>query len=51
VRIAREVLQRKKIAISSEDTGGTMGRKVLFCTGTGEAAVLKTHKIRESDWY
>ena len=51
VRIAREILNRKLVPIASEDTGGTMGRKVLFSTATGEAAVLKTHKIRESDWY
>ena len=50
VRVARQVLERKDIAISSEDTGGVMGRKVAFDTGTGHVMVLKVHRIREDDW-
>ncbi len=50
VAVARNVLARKTVSILSEDVGGTMGRKVVFNTGTGELAVLKVHRIRTSDW-
>lgn len=51
VEVARKVLERKKIKIVSEDTGGTMGRKIAFDIGTGNVAVLKVQSLRESDWY
>ena len=50
VKIAREVLERKKITIISEDVGGSMGRKIVFDTATGETVVMKVHNVRESDW-
>ncbi|MBI5095378.1 MAG: chemotaxis protein CheD [Candidatus Hydrogenedentes bacterium] len=50
-RVAREVLSRKGIAILSEDIGGHLGRKILFDIGTGQLAVLKVHKIRDTDWH
>ena len=50
VAIARSVLQKKGIAIVSEDVGGNMGRKVVFDTETGQLMTLKVHKIRDSDW-
>jgi len=51
VSIAREILARKGIRIVSEDVGGSVGRKIVFDTGTGEIAVLKVHKLRATDWY
>ncbi|MFA6242915.1 MAG: chemotaxis protein CheD [Candidatus Hydrogenedentales bacterium] len=51
VSIAREILGRKGIRIVSEDVGGSVGRKVVFDTGTGEIAVLKVQKLRTTDWY
>ncbi len=50
VRIAREILIRKGVRVISEDVGGNMGRKVALNTGSGELAVLKTKKIRQTDW-
>lgn len=50
VDMAKHVLARKGIAVISEDTGGYMGRKVLFDTATGQLAVLKVHKLRDTDW-
>lgn len=50
IRVASEVLERKGITIVSQDIGGHIGRKVAFNSGTGEVAVLKTHKIRQTDW-
>ena len=51
VRVAHEVLARKGVPVVSEDTGGTMGRKILFDTGTGQSVVIKVHTLRSSDWY
>jgi chemotaxis protein CheD len=50
VAVALEVLERKSIHIGSRDTGGSMGRKISFDTGTGHLMVLKVHKLREDDW-
>lgn len=50
VEIARRVLNRREVAVSSEDTGGLMGRKVVFDTATGHVITLKVHQIREDDW-
>jgi len=50
VRVARMVLARKGITVVSEDVGGTMGRKIMCDVGTGHVAVLKVHKLRDTDW-
>ncbi|MCD6288300.1 MAG: chemotaxis protein CheD [Candidatus Hydrogenedentes bacterium] len=50
VDIARRALSAHKIAVISEDVGGVMGRKIIFDIGSGEAAVLKVHQIRKTDW-
>lgn len=50
VAAAQRMLQRKGIAIASEDVGGTMGRKIVFDTHTGHLVVLKVHRVRETDW-
>lgn len=48
VRVAREVLKRCGIPVVSEDVGGNTGRKVIFDTSTGNAAVLKVREISGS---
>ncbi len=50
VAVARQVLTRKGVEIISVDTGGTMGRKVVFDTNSGHVMTLKVHRIREADW-
>jgi chemotaxis protein CheD len=50
VEVARRMLTRKGIAVVSEDTGGQRGRKVVFDLATGEVAVFKVRKIRDTDW-
>ena len=50
VAVARERLEFHAIPIVSEDVGGALGRKIMFDTSTGEAVVLKTERIRQSDW-
>lgn len=48
--VAQKCLQKEGIKIISQDIGGTMGRKILFDTFTGEIAVIKVHQIRATDW-
>ena len=50
VEIARNILRNHGIIVHSEDTGGRMGRKIAFDSGTGHAIVLKVHDIRAEDW-
>jgi len=50
VRVARRFLAKRGIGVVSEDTGGSLGRKVIFDVGTGEVAVLKVHRLRRVDW-
>lgn len=51
IKIAKKILAREKITVTSEDTGGSKGRKVVFSTHTNEIAILKVEKLRKSDWY
>ena len=51
VKIARRILMTAGITISSEDTGGDKGRKIVFNTTTNELAVFKVERLREADWY
>lgn len=51
LRTARQVLNRMRIQIVSEDVGGAKGRKVVFNTQSYEIGILKVNRLRESDWY
>ncbi len=51
VRVVKSELKRHKIRVTSEDLGGVLGRKVMFNTNSGEVVVLKTPKVRQTDWY
>jgi chemotaxis protein CheD len=51
VKIARKILKKNGINIVSEDVGGSKGRRLIFHTGTNEALVMKTHRIRRGDYY
>jgi chemotaxis protein CheD len=50
VSVAKKVLRRHGIAVVSEDVGGSMGRKIIFDTQSGDIMVLKTRNVRSSDW-
>jgi len=50
VRKIRKIFKDKKIKIVSEDIGGSLGRKIIFNTYTGETAAIKTSRIRRMDW-
>ncbi|MDR1656003.1 MAG: chemotaxis protein CheD [Deltaproteobacteria bacterium] len=51
VKMARKILKKNGITIVSEDVGGTKGRRLIYHTGTNEAMVMKTHRIRRGDYY
>lgn len=51
IEIAEKILKKHLIQIITHDTAGEMGRKVVFDNETGELAVYKVNKIRESDWH
>ncbi len=50
IKRVRKILKKRRINIVSEDVGGTLGRKVVFNTHSGEVIVYKTRKVRRSDW-
>ncbi len=49
--MALKVLEKYNIKIAVRDVGGQEGRKLLFDTTTGEIAINKGERVRESDWY
>lgn len=51
VMIARRILMRHRIAVTSEDIGGAKGRKIIFNTHLNEIAVMKVDKLRKGDWF
>ena len=50
VVIARKILTQQGIPITSEDVGGSKGRKLVFKTDTNEVMVLKVDRLRQEDW-
>jgi len=51
IEIARKILLKNQISITSQDVGGEKGRKVVFNTNTNEVAILKVYRLRDMDWY
>ncbi len=51
IDMARKILFKGRISITSEDVGGEKGRKVVFNISTNEVAVLKVDRLRDMDWY
>lgn len=51
VNVARVILGQLGIPVVSEDVGGTMGRKIIYHTGTNETAVFKVDSLRNNDWF
>ncbi len=50
VEVAKRLLKKFCIAIVSEDVGGSIGRKIMFNTSSGDVLLLRTKKIRRVDW-
>jgi len=51
VEFALNWLKSNHYQIDSKDTGGALGRKIVFNTENGELLIYKLKKIRDSDWY
>lgn len=51
VQLARGLLAQLNVPVVSEDVGGTMGRKVIYHSGTNEMAVFKVDSLRRCDWF
>ncbi len=51
IQLARGVLAQLRVPVVSEDVGGSMGRKVIYHSGTNEMAVFKVDSLRNSDWF
>jgi chemotaxis protein CheD len=51
LQMARKILRTHRISIVSEDTGGNMGRKIVYNTHRNEAVVYKVNTLRQGDWY
>ena len=51
IKMARRLLKKNGIRVVSEDVGGLKGRRLIFHTGTNEALIMKTHRIRRGDFY
>ncbi|MDD3014170.1 MAG: chemotaxis protein CheD [Candidatus Gastranaerophilales bacterium] len=50
ITVAEKILKENSIDIITFDTGGDMGRKVIFDNETGEIVIYKVNNIRECDW-
>lgn len=51
VLMAKTILARQGIPITSEDVGGAKGRKLAIKSDTNEVMVLKVDRLRQEDWY
>ena len=51
IKVAKEILAKKKCIIIANDCGGVMARKVLFNTSNGELVIARVASVREKDWY
>ncbi|MCC8191212.1 MAG: chemotaxis protein CheD [Planctomycetes bacterium] len=51
IRLARHILEKLRVPVVSEDVGGSMGRKVIYHSGTNEMAVFKVDSLRNHDWF
>jgi chemotaxis protein CheD len=50
LKSVRGLLKKSRINVVSEDVGGSLGRKVMFNTHSGDVIVIKTKKVRQADW-
>ncbi|MDH3975017.1 MAG: chemotaxis protein CheD [Deltaproteobacteria bacterium] len=50
IEAAQEALNKYKVRIVSNDTGGNVGRKIAFNTLRNEVLTYKVEKLRQGDW-
>lgn len=46
ISLAEDMLREEKIAIISKDVGGSLGRKIIFDTGSGSVLVKKIGQLK-----
>ena len=51
VAAAHRVIKKYGLRVTSEDTGGHVGRKISFNVETNEVVVYKVERMRQTDWY
>ena len=51
IHVARAVLEQLKVPVVSEDVGGSMGRKVIYHSGSNEIGIFKFDHLRNNDWF
>ncbi len=51
IDLARSILAQLDVPVVSEDVGGTMGRKIIYHSGTNEMAIFKMDSLRNADWF
>ncbi len=51
IDLARALLAQLGVPVVSEDVGGTMGRKIIYHSGTNEIAIFKMDSLRHADWF
>ncbi|MBE9535969.1 MAG: chemotaxis protein CheD [Proteobacteria bacterium] len=51
VAAAHRVIKKYGFRITSEDTGGHVGRKIAFNVETNEVVVYKVERMRQTDWH
>ena len=50
IQVGEELLAKLGIPVVGHDVGGSRGRKIVFTSSTGETAVLKVNRLRNTDW-
>jgi chemotaxis protein CheD len=50
VKVIKKILKEFSIELVSEDVGGSLGRKVVFNTFSGDVMLNKTRRVRKIDW-
>lgn len=50
ITVIRKTFKKVRVTVVSEDIGGMIGRKIVFDTHSGDVLVIRTKKVRTSDW-
>jgi len=50
IKMIKKMLHRFKVDVISENIGGSVGRKIVFDTNSGDILVIHTKRVRKTDW-
>lgn len=51
VKAAKKALKKFRIIVVSQDTGGNLGRKIVFDVRSGNTMLIKARNLRRNDWF